>query len=252
MKKFNNLQLIGLIMFLLFFLTGQLLMAQDEITIDNFNHIILEEENKEFNYKTKIIYPEFINYYDKEIEKNFNETVRGLIDKEFAPFEEYMKDYDTAITEWESYFNIEYSLQGINNNIVSINFLKDMYCAGAAHGDSYFFSLNYDLNRDRSLTFSDLFTESSDYLKIISDYSIGDIMKQSLESGYPAEEEWVKRGAGPEDENFTCFNITSQGLIITFNVYQVGSYADGYKQVTIPYSVLKDVIKPDGPLSNVE
>jgi len=37
-------------------------------------------------------------------------------------------------------------------------------------------------------------------------------------------------------------------LGINFDAYQVGPYAAGPQYVLVPYSALKDVINPDGPV----
>jgi hypothetical protein len=38
-------------------------------------------------------------------------------------------------------------------------------------------------------------------------------------------------------------------LQITFDAYQVAAYAAGPQEVVVSYSVLKPIIKPDGPLA---
>jgi hypothetical protein len=43
--------------------------------------------------------------------------------------------------------------------------------------------------------------------------------------------------------------ITKKGLWITFDPYQVAAYAAGPQTVLVPYSALKDIIKPDGPVA---
>jgi hypothetical protein len=58
----------------------------------------------------------------------------------------------------------------------------------------------------------------------------------------------VIRGAGPLEKNFSVFNITKDGLLITFTTYQVASYADGPQEVFIPYRELKDYLNPEGIL----
>ena len=61
------------------------------------------------------------------------------------------------------------------------------------------------------------------------------------------DEEWIKKGAAPELTNYDNWSLRKNGLGITFDSYQVGPYAAGPQSVLVPYSVLKDMIKPDGP-----
>jgi hypothetical protein len=45
------------------------------------------------------------------------------------------------------------------------------------------------------------------------------------------------------------WNITSNGLVIIFDEFQVAPYVPGPQTVTIPYSELKTLIDPKGPLA---
>ena len=59
----------------------------------------------------------------------------------------------------------------------------------------------------------------------------------------------LKDGAAPTAKNYESWTITKQGLGINFDAYQVGPYAAGPQFVMVPYSALKDLIKPDGPVA---
>jgi len=56
----------------------------------------------------------------------------------------------------------------------------------------------------------------------------------------------IGSGAGPQADNYSAWSITKKGLWITFDPYQVAAYAAGPQHILVPYSVLKDLIKPDG------
>ena len=60
----------------------------------------------------------------------------------------------------------------------------------------------------------------------------------------------LETGAGPHADNYRAWAITKKGLWITFDPYQVAAYAAGPQYVLVPYSALKDIIKPDGPIGN--
>jgi hypothetical protein len=49
-------------------------------------------------------------------------------------------------------------------------------------------------------------------------------------------------------ENYRNWNITPDGLMITFDEYQVAPYAAGPQTVTVPYSELRGLINPEGVL----
>ncbi len=63
------------------------------------------------------------------------------------------------------------------------------------------------------------------------------------------DEEMMKSGASPRADNYRAVSITKKGLWVTFDPYQVAAYAAGPQHVLVPYSALKDIIKPDGPVA---
>jgi hypothetical protein len=83
----------------------------------------------------------------------------------------------------------------------------------------------------------------------ISEICIADIQKQKRGNGIEPDD-WLNEGAGPKAENFRVFNITKEGLLITFITYQVGSYAEGPSEVMIKYSEIKDLIPPKSYLES--
>jgi hypothetical protein len=69
-------------------------------------------------------------------------------------------------------------------------------------------------------------------------------IEQLLRSNDHLDPDWVRRGAAPNLDNFTMFNLTDTGLVVTFPPYQVASWADGPKEVTIPWKLVRDILNP--------
>jgi len=70
-----------------------------------------------------------------------------------------------------------------------------------------------------------------------------------LEDDGMLDDDWIQRGAGTDANNFRSWTITKNGLGINFDSYQVGPYAAGPQYVLVPYSTLKEIIRPDGPVA---
>ena len=136
--------------------------------------------------------------------------------------------------------SVSYEVTAADKDFISVLFSFYEYLGGA-HPNTTTESFNYDLNRNAPLSLADLFTPNSNYLKVISDYTIKELKLDTV-SG-------VENGAGPKIENFHSWNITPAGLKITFDPYQVGPYAAGAHEVVVPYSVLKPIIRQDGLLA---
>jgi hypothetical protein len=162
---------------------------------------------------------------------------------------------------------IDYDVVAANKDFISILFTFSQETGGSVP-NNYSESLNYDLNRNAPVSLADLFNRNSNYLKVISDYSIGELEKlekdiytrrvrsesqtdsaEELEKLEADIEFTINMGAGPELKNFRSWNITPTGLQINFDTYQVGPYVDGPYGVVLPYSMLKPIIKPDGLLA---
>jgi len=139
---------------------------------------------------------------------------------------------------------IDYVVTAANKDFISILFSFSEE-TGGQHPNNSTESFNYDLNRNAPVSLAYLFNRNSNYLKVISGYSIRELEKLITDDIYGE----IERGAGPELKNFHSWNIAPAGLKITFDTYQVGSYVDGPYEVVIPYSVLKPIIKPDGLLA---
>lgn len=54
----------------------------------------------------------------------------------------------------------------------------------------------------------------------------------------------------PTADNYAVWNITPDGLLITFNEVQVAAYAAGAQSVLVPFEVVHDLAAPNGPLDN--
>jgi hypothetical protein len=129
-----------------------------------------------------------------------------------------------------------------------VQFDVGSYYQGAAHPNSNTEVLNYDLKNGKQLKLADLFKPGAKYLQTLSTYCIADLKKQSKDKGTELFEDQIKEGAGPTAKNYESWTITRRGLGINFDSYQVGPYAAGPQFVMVPYSALKEIIKPDGPI----
>lgn len=97
----------------------------------------------------------------------------------------------------------------------SFKFDFHFYSDGAAHPGSYSITLNYDLGQGRELALADLFLPNSNHLETIANYCKAQLSKELFFEGPFVD------GANPTLENYRDWNITADGLLITFGEYQV-------------------------------
>ncbi len=203
-----------------------------------------KEENKKLKFSTEVAYPQLTGNDARVAE--FNKTINEMVENSLKAFKvdnrEFMQDA-AAGERGELAMDISYSVVHADKNLLSILFSNYSY-TGGAHGNAGSVAYNYDLNRGVMLKLADLFQPNSNYLKAISDYCIAKIKKSDV-----GDDEWIRTGAGPKAENYESWNITPEGLQITFDAYQVAAYAAGPQEVLIPYSALKSIIKLEGALA---
>lgn len=127
-------------------------------------------------------------------------------------------------------------LNGNKKNCVNIaTFDRDCKLARAAHANSETLTFNYSIKEQKELKLEDLFTPNSDYLNLLSQLSRTHL-KEQLDERYF---EMIDEGTPPKEVVFSSFLVEKTGLSITFNQYQVASYAEGIQEILIPSIELK-------------
>jgi len=173
----------------------------------------------------------------------FNKKAEDIIQTELSEFKKNALANDAAVKENdpEGYvkyprtydLQITYAKGQVDENIVSVVFDISNF-TGGAHGSNYSIALNYDVKNNKEIALADMFPNTPDYLKKVSDYCIKDLTQQYRQRFNNAGDDWIKEGAGPKAENFQIFMIQKDRLIFYFPQYQVAAYAAGPFQVTMP------------------
>jgi hypothetical protein len=176
----------------------------------------------------------------------FNRQAVALVDGLVAEFKsgfEYLSEQPLAMG---SFYQVTYLQLAPPGDILSIQFSVDAYADGAAHPYHLTRTLNFDLETGQVLSLDSLFLSDADYLTVIADYCKAELATREI--GF---EPGFQSGADPLPENYLNWNLTYDGLLITFDEYQVAAYAAGMQQVLVPYAVLETIIAPDGALTKI-
>jgi hypothetical protein len=144
-----------------------------------------------------------------------------------------------------SSLDMKYELIGQRGDVWSIKFDVYYNYDGAAHPGSYSITMNYDLAQGRELALDDLFLHGVNHLGTIADYCKAELSKRDIGFTDPI----FQTGADPLPDNYRKWNLSNDGLVITFDEYQVAPHAAGPQTVVIPYS---KIIQMAGPGSALE
>ena len=215
----------------------------------------IRDSSKEKRYSVDAEYPEIQG--DSRFD-GFNREARSLVTKDVGAFtaaetsDESAEDTTLPAETLNSTLDVRYEVRYATDNLISVEFTEGSYSRGAAHGNSVTTVLNYNVKNNRKLALSDLFSAKS-YLSAIANYCIKDLKDRAKnDSDSMISEEMMQSGASPRADNYRAVAITKKGLWVTFDPYQVAPYAAGPQYVLVPYSALRDIIKPDsaiGPLA---
>ena len=176
----------------------------------------------------------------------FNLQAALMVDEMVADFKSGFEYLSVEPLSAGSFFQVTFRQLAPPGDILSIQFGVDGYSDGAAHPYHLTRTLNFDLETGQVLSLDALFLPDSDYLTLIADFCRTELSTRDIGFEYGFES-----GADPLPDNYRNWNLTYEGLLITFDEYQVAAYAAGMQQVLVPYSALERIAAPDGPLTKI-
>jgi hypothetical protein len=200
-----------------------------------------EESGESPNYKITSETPVILENDDPRVQA-FNSLASALVQRDINEFKAALKYLPGTPVSSGSYLDIAWQLVSPPGEILSLRFGADGYADGAAHPYHYTQTLSFNIEQGEEVSLGSLFLPGSDYLAVIAEYCKTQLASRDI--GFDMSSE----GADPTEENYRSWNITGDGLLITFDEYQVAPYAAGPQTVVIPYSSLRDIIDPQGPL----
>ena len=120
-----------------------------------------------------------------------------------------------------------------NNNLATFILASSTYSAGAAHGMYHREYVVFDLTTHKRVMASDLY-KPEDQPKV-------------LEALYLANQNWlqehgIEQGKLEPTDNFF---YSSKGVVFVYPLYELGSYAEGMTELTLPYNMTQGLIKSD-------
>ena len=209
----------------------------------NLTTITFSEEEQTPVYKITAEYPAIVESADPRAAA-FNSLIQNLVMGEVNQFRsDTLQNTSNPPLTSGSFFDVRYSVTGQAGNFWSIKFDITGYSDGAAHPYHYSIPVNYNLEQGREIALDEIFLPNSNYLQIVSEYCKAELSTRDI--GF----DMSVQGADPLPENYRRWNVSHDGLVITFDEYQVAPYAAGSQVVAIAFSELERVINRQGPVA---
>jgi len=206
--------------------------------------ISFSEEQQIPPYKITAVLPGFVENDDPRASA-FNSLIHNLVMGEISQFKsDTLQNASNPPLTGGSSFDVQYAVIGQSEGFLSIKLDISGYSGGAAHPYHYSITVNYDLEQSREATLDEIFLPNSNYLQKISEYCKAKLATRDI--GF----DMFAQGADPTPENYQRWNISKEGLLITFDEYQVAPYAAGPQIVLIPFGELAGLIDDRGLIAS--
>lgn len=209
-------------------ITGEVVSLDLEQEVTLAQVVSKKIQKQEKFYEIDAAYPQFgIATMDKE---TADYVVRAT-----QEFEQMVANDDFYTQEGRvSALIIEYTIkQSDRANVVVFTGYQD---TGGAHPNPFVHTIAFN-KQGELMTLNDLFAvPESEYLKRLQQISTK-VLTEKLEGGF------FKEGVEPKAENWANWYLLDNAVQILFSPYQVGPYAVGMPEVTIPFSQIQDLMK---------
>lgn len=203
--------------------------------LNKIRHIILtdffpdiDKDIKDPNVAMDAYIKEYIKFYDKS--------------EDITPVEDNVGGSGQSQIAW--WDNETMTIRNNSENILSYTIKSDRF-TGGAHGGKMYLNTVVNLKTGERITEDDLFTEES--RPMISEMILKKIM----------EKHQVKKAEDLEQIGFfdvegidlnKNFYVTQEGIVYTFNEYEIAAYALGTTEVLLSFQEISGFMIPGNPL----
>lgn len=173
---------------------------------------------------------------------NIDAISKQLVTQCIEEFKNKLADNSFSNKDYKYELGIDYEVHNAPNNIISLTFNIVENGSYLAHPDVKIATRVYDLSKDREISLDNIM--DGEYLKYIAQLSedyfgTDETYKDNIDSSQ------FREGIYPSVENYSNFVLKKDKLVFIFPRYHLFSGNLGTASVEIPYSDLRDYIKPN-------
>ena len=201
---------------------------------ERINVVLSEPETRiivkqEKTYEYRIEYPFFNNsVVDSEIQ--------SYVDAVYTSFETDLKQayVPELLSQFVPIAEIDYQIKK-SGTVTTVVFNGYQY-TGGAHPNSFVHTIAFE--GEQKILLDSLFAvPQSEYLPRLQSISTT-VLEQKI-----GKESLFYEGLEPRIENYQHWYVLENDLVILFSPYQVGPYAIGMPEVTIPFAQIQDILE---------
>ena len=173
---------------------------------------------------------------------NIDAMNKELVTQHIEEFKNELQSDSFSNKDYKYELNIDYEVHSGPNNMVSLSFNIIENGSYLAHPDVKIVTKVYDLSNDKEVELGNIM--NGEYLKYMAQvseayFSRDEIYKDNIDSSQ------FREGIYPSMENYSNFILQENKIVFIFPKYHLFSGNFGLTSVEIPYSDLRDYIKPN-------
>jgi hypothetical protein len=178
---------------------------------------------------------------NKEAEKLINDRIlKAVIGNEIKPatLKSWLNEINTLEENEEAYTeSVSCTVVEKSKKLLVVSVVSDYYFYMAAHPSVTLQLFNFDLTSGKTVALSDIF--KAGYGKELTKIAEKLFIRQNGYSGWDFS---------PGKGDFKLaqeFYLTENGIVFSYNQYEIGPYAAGMPEVTIPLDKIKHLLKDE-------
>lgn len=203
-----------------------------------------ESSGEEWKYEVEIGYPQF-RRTDNQWAEEVNAIIKGAAFEQVEGIRNIANEAPWTLVrpaeEGFSSYSASSEVLMFRNNLLSIRISIATFYYGAAHGQRTSRCLNFYLNPVHQIRLRHLLPNGGADEKLVSTA----VREHFCAAGFAPDDWQLMYGTDPVRQNFNKFNLLDNGVLFTFDEYEVGPYSAGRQQVIVPYRRLNEDLPPE-------
>jgi len=185
----------------------------------------------------KFIAQKVFNFFD---EKEQSTSFQDIADSFIEGYDDFANKSEKVVEQpWSLMINIRVLRK--SPTYLSLKYMHYDY-VGGAHGNTLISFLNYNPTTNTSITIDSLIQND----KMQALIQVAELIfrkNEKLSTTESLEEKYFfEKGKFKLAENF---HVSDSGLLFMYNPYEIKPYSEGYTELLVPFSALKNIAKPN-------
>ena len=182
------------------------------------------------------------------LEASIDRLHPGISEDDYALMIRDAEDYYLSLEEDSRQYFWGYSstctagLTRSDTSIVSLRIFSSDY-SGGAHGMYAYYGETFDVKTGNLLALDDVLADAAGFYPEAAKYITNELVSTYGDGLFEGYEQSVADTLSPGQTQ--CWYLTGNGIVIVFNPYEVGPYAMGVAEITLPYTEFGSYLKEE-------